>query len=188
MVHNREAEQRSAIRNIKMTLNTSENATGASCRGRQSAPSRRIHIGRMLHSMDATSGGTPGHLFFESHVGRIVEPIFRATKKAGDTNIGREARDLAQTIVDLVLELQSGNVDITNIPSLHAEMLDDHSLLVEWLFPNYRIGFSICSDARDSSWYMVSTSASTASNQSGALGTDKKTLLTGLVSFVVMNS
>ena len=49
------------------------------------------------------------------------------------------------------------SVDTARIPNLRALILEDESLLLEWLLPGRRIGITIAEDAKDSDWYVVST-------------------------------
>ena len=81
------------------------------------------------------------------------------------------------------------NIDIGKIPALNATNLEDDSLLIEWTFPTFRIGFVIETNKEDSVWYLVSTIEKTDFNKSGSLiSIDKERLLMDLVSFVISYS
>ena len=47
-------------------------------------------------------------------------------------------------------------VDTSYLPSLSAFSVDDGSLLIEWIFEHFRVGFSFEPDHDESSWYIVS--------------------------------
>lgn len=146
-------------------------------------------FGRELQFRNETSGGNFKRVFLGHDVLRIIEQLLRTLNETKNASIVEEAKDLISNIVEFALDLQRLNVDISNIPSLYALNLEDGSLLIEWLFPNYRIGFSIEPNIKDSSWYLVSTVELIDYNTSGTLSNvDKKALLVELLSFVVKNS
>ncbi len=52
------------------------------------------------------------------------------------------------------LSSQLPNFD--NIPKIKASELEDSSILIEWAFENWRIGFGIENEIEESSWHLVS--------------------------------
>lgn len=43
-----------------------------------------------------------------------------------------------------------------NFPPLYVKWLDDNSVLIEWIYKDFRIGFTIEPDIKDSGWYIIS--------------------------------
>lgn len=120
---------------------------------------------------------------------RIIEPVLKALSKTKDINIIKEVSELVSIIMNIVLELNMSNFDTSNLPPLVATNLEDGSFLIEWLFPDYRVGFVLESDPKEAIWYLMSKSKSSDSNEWGSLADrDKNELLTRLVSHVASNS
>jgi hypothetical protein len=145
--------------------------------------------GRLLNFNNDTLGGNFKRVFLEHEVLRIIEQPLRALNENKNQSIVKEAEVLISNIIELSLNLQRLNIDTSSIAPLHASNLEDGSLLIEWIFPNYRIGFAIESNSRDSSWYLVSTNELVDSNASGSLSDiDKKEFLPRLFYFVASHS
>ncbi len=146
-------------------------------------------IREVSQSRNVTMGGEFELKYVNLLITRIIEPVLRALSKTKDANIIKEVRELVSIIMNLVLELNMSDFDTSNLPPLTATNLDDGSFLIEWLFLSYRVGFVIESDPKEAMWYLISKSESSDSNQWGSLAiSDKKELLTRLVSHVALNS
>jgi predicted ATP-grasp superfamily ATP-dependent carboligase len=59
-------------------------------------------------------------------------------------------------ILDDVRRILSDAVDIDELPPIRTFANEDGSLLIEWMSPHWRIGFSIERDNNESGWYLVS--------------------------------
>jgi len=145
---------------------------------------------RILHPRDETFGVRTLESFFDSDIIRIIGSLFSAMSKTKSPEIIKQTQEITLIIIDLLISVQKTNYEISNIPSLHVTNLEEEeSLLIEWLFVNYRIGFNIRSEAKDSTWYLIATGSSANSGQFGSLSEiDKKALLAKLVSIILSNS
>jgi hypothetical protein len=56
-----------------------------------------------------------------------------------------------------------------HLPPLRIRYLDDNSVLIEWIFKDFRIGFSIETQEDESSWYLISNSNLNETNAGGVL-------------------
>ena len=122
-----------------------------------------------------TRGGRFKNVFVGDEVLRIIKPVLQTINETKSKEVVNEAKDLISTIVDLTIDFQRLNIDIGKIPALNATNLEDDSLLIEWTFPTFRIGFVIETNKEDSIWYLVSTIEKTDFNKSGSLiDIDKK--------------
>ena len=77
----------------------------------------------------------------------------------------------------------------TYLPPLVFRWLEDNSVLIEWLFNDFRIGFSIEPVFEDSGWYLVSNENLDELSFSGALkfnGLESRLL--ELLNFALINS
>jgi hypothetical protein len=74
------------------------------------------------------------------------------------------------------------------LPPLKIRCIDDESVLIEWIFKDFRIGFSIELVVSESSWYLVSNDNLGEVSAGGDLNLpDVDSLLSKLLSFVLSN-
>jgi len=75
------------------------------------------------------------------------------------------------------------------LPPLKIQWLEDDSVLTEWIFKDFRIGFSIEPKEKESSWYLVANRNLDEVSASGALDlSSPESLLSNLLSFVLANT
>jgi hypothetical protein len=55
------------------------------------------------------------------------------------------------------------------LPALNFNQLDDNSVLMEWIFKDFRIGFSIEPNSEESSWYLIANNKIDESNLQGLI-------------------
>ena len=68
-------------------------------------------------------------------------------------------------------------------------LLDDQSILIEWIFYNYRIGFSIDDDLDNCGWYIITTGEFDNQTSFGSLDFgDLEKNLRSLIKFAFSNS
>ncbi len=74
------------------------------------------------------------------------------------------------------------------LPKLSFSSAEDKSLLIEWIFKNFRIGFSFEEDENESSWYVVSDKTLNDFSISGDLNFDNlESLLISILLYVIAN-
>jgi hypothetical protein len=74
-----------------------------------------------------------------------------------------------------------------NPPPLLANIDEDGSLMLEWIFPDFRVGFNIEPVAADSGWHLVANKKMNHLTRSGAL-TDNLIILYVLLHFILTNA
>lgn len=75
-----------------------------------------------------------------------------------------------------------------NFPPLVLQNLHDGSVLIEWIYPDFRIGFSFESNIKESSWYLVSNKHLKEVSSSGLLDiSEVEGLLIYLLHFIISN-
>lgn len=67
----------------------------------------------------------------------------------------QQAKKLLLTIQNALYVFQPFLVDLSCIPLLQAATPEDGSILFEWIFSDYRIGFSIEPNSQESSWFLI---------------------------------
>jgi len=103
-----------------------------------------------------------------------------------NAEVAKQVERLLSFIDNIVNIAEQEKVDLSHIPSLHAYVEDDGSVLLEWVFPNFRIGFNIESNPDNSGWHLASNKKlgdMTASGQLANMG--EITIL--LLDFILSN-
>jgi hypothetical protein len=76
-----------------------------------------------------------------------------------------------------------------HLPPLIMRTMEDESVLIEWIFPDFRIGFSIEPKEKESSWYLVSNKKFNEVSFSGLLEFSQLSfLIIDLLEFAMTNS
>jgi hypothetical protein len=99
--------------------------------------------------------GVGGYYFIKPNNERdLTEEARYVVHSIEDRNISERANK----ILTLFQRLLRSQGDISYLPSLSAVKVSDGSLLIEWIFDHFRVGFSFETDMDESSWYIVSDS------------------------------
>ena len=114
---------------------------------------------------------------------------WNAIRQAENREVARVARRLLYTIQQVLLLLEQLGLDLHQFPPLHALNVDDGSILIEWIFADFRIGFSVEPEPEESGWYLVSNGNLGRIGASGyTSNVNVKALVLWLVSFALSNS
>ena len=105
-------------------------------------------------------------------------------------------QDVRTSVLDFLLIFQNvlqsydpKTIDSGSLSPLRLAPAEDGSALVEWIFKDFRIGFSFEPDPQESSWYLVSNQNMGEVNSSGALDSvDISSLITNMINLVQGNS
>lgn len=75
------------------------------------------------------------------------------------------------SIIDVIVNriVEHEGIDLSYIPLLNAHIEEDGSVLLEWVFPDFRIGFNIEPNPNDSGWHLVSGNNLRNRTESGQL-------------------
>jgi len=71
-------------------------------------------------------------------------------------SVAEQAGRILAIIRAMVLRVQEDPEKPTAIPPVSAHLSEDGSVLLEWIFPDFRIGFNIEPNPADSGWHLVS--------------------------------
>ena len=113
----------------------------------------------ILNHLDDTDETYSGHLDLRLpplSVQNLITPAWNAVGQVEDQRVADEARNILLIIEKTILIVQSKGVDLRHLPKLHAFDVQDGSILIEWIFDDFRVGFSIEPILTESSWYLVS--------------------------------
>lgn len=123
-------------------------------------------------------------------VQNLITPAWNAVEQVENQRVADEARSILLMIEKTILIAQSNGVDLAHLPQLHAFDVQDGSMLIEWIFDDFRIGFSIEPTPTESSWYLVSNANLGNIGEYGNISQDEfeiQNLISELLSFVILH-
>ena len=124
-------------------------------------------------------------------VQNLITPAWGTIRQAKDEKVADEARRILSIIAKTILIFQRREVDLEHLPQLHAFDVQDGSILIEWIFDDFRVGFSIEPVPTESSWYLVSNAKLGYIGTSGDISQDEsetQNLMLELLTFVISHS
>lgn len=128
------------------------------------------------------------YFFLDNRINVISEALNKIKLKENSITKNR-AKEILLNIQKLLEEFANANMNVWDIPNLRAFLPDDDSILMEWQFSNYRLGFSVEPSLEESGWYLVTDKDMGSINASGFIGDgDLKPLLLWLINFVIAHS
>lgn len=137
---------------------------------------------------EGTSGSSSmgTHIFYslpkDIDIFRDLIPYFQ---KLEDSPVKNSILHLLLTFQKLLNQINQINLSVY-LPPLQLRPDEDGSVLIEWIFRDFRIGFLIEPNDSESSWYLVSNSNLNDLSQSGTLNVkDCESLLNEIISFVL---
>jgi len=118
-----------------------------------------------------------------------TEPLRQAREvisKVENQCVAEQAVRLLSIIGWMIKLVRQKRRDISDIPPLHAYVEEDGSVLMEWLFPDLRVGFNIEPNSEDSGWHVVSNKKAREFTASGQL-TNPRELIAHLLASIMAN-
>jgi len=134
----------------------------------------------------STSGSSSYSPFFGSFITEQARSVLR---KEIDPNVGKNLQKVI-SIIDNILDsyVATGN-ETSNIQPIKAAVNEDGSVALDWISPDYRLGFSIEKEFAESGWYLATTKRI---NEMGGYGhfsdQNNKEITSLLINFLFSNS
>lgn len=86
----------------------------------------------------------------------FIANVSRNIPAIQDANVKNSTISLIIKILKLVTLYFNQHNESKFLPALNFNQLEDKSVLMEWIFKDFRIGFSIEPNPEESSWYLIS--------------------------------
>ncbi len=119
----------------------------------------------------------------------LIEQALNTVCKSENAIIRDQAVKLLFLFRDLFKSFQAASVDTSRLPPLQAAIVEDGSILIEWIFPDFRMGFNIEQDTKNNSWFLVSSKKLDEFSSSGYLSTrNLRSTILNLLKFAINNS
>lgn len=125
-------------------------------------------------------------LFIEND---LIRPALEVLQQTEDADIASQAKEILLILQRTITTCYHG-FTFDQLPSLHAVNVEDGSTLIEWIFDDFRIGFSVEKERDESSWYLVSSKKITEMNAYGYIssGNEFEKLIMWLLYFVITHT
>ena len=118
-------------------------------------------------------------------IDRALEPL----RENENPEISARARETLKSIQEKIDTLIKYKIDILYLPKIRAFNVDDGSILLEWIFEDFRIGFSIEPIDAESSWYLVTSQKYGEISASGYISDiNFKNIILWLINFIMVNT
>ncbi len=136
----------------------------------------------------ASYGGEVANILSFGHrVENLLAHVVEVVSNATNTEVAKSSSRVLLIIQDALRRFEQRGIDLSNLPQLHAAILDDGAVSIEWIFSDFRIGFTIETNGNDSGWFLVSTDKHGEINAFGYLSVENITsLIEWLLAFVLM--
>ena len=123
-------------------------------------------------------------------VSNIIQSAWSEINKNKNPALVNQARDLLLNIQELVVTFELFDFDLDFLSPINAfNIEEDNSILIEWIFNDYRVGFNIETKNEESGWYLVTNRELGEISASGSIhNIEIKTILLWLLNFVISNS
>ena len=141
-----------------------------------------------LDDKEETYNGRSDLRFPPFSVHNLITPAWGDVGQVEDEKVADEARRILSIIAETILIFQRRAVDMEHLPRLHVFDVQDGSILIEWIFDDFRVGFSIEPILTESSWYLVSNAKLGDIGKSGHISQDEsetQNLILSLLNFVM---
>ncbi len=136
-----------------------------------------------------TFGRKPEWYFYSLSENRLIKSALEILRARSDQDISKRAKTILLLIQETVFSIQHLNFDLAYLPPLSAMYIEDGSILIEWAFKDFRIGFTIETIPEESGWYLVSNRQLGGILASGNISNiDLKIHLLWLLNFVFSHS
>lgn len=124
-----------------------------------------------------------------SQYNSIIDDALIKVKSHNNKIISSFAVKILIEIQKTITSLCSLKFELCDLPSLNAFFVEDGSILIEWIFSQFRVGFVVDPELNDSSWYLVSNNDMGDINASGFIVTkDLNRLVLWLISFIISSA
>jgi hypothetical protein len=145
-----------------------------------------------FQSNTATSGVTEDYspyIFVLPSNFNILREVNSIIAKIHNPNVKKNIDEFINILQGVLLEVRHSISNSSNLPPLKFRLHEDDSVLIEWIFNDFRIGFSIEPNNDDSGWYLVSNDNLNEESKSGHLKLELLApLFTKLLTFALSNS
>ena len=136
-----------------------------------------------------TFGKKPFLSYFSPAESRLIKSALDVLRNTENQQVAVEAINILANLRETVSSFHQLSFDLSFLPPIRAFNNEDGSVLIEWIFTDFRIGFSIETNIEESGWYLVSKRKLGEISASGHIeNTNIKNIIVWLLNFVISHS
>lgn len=152
-------------------------------------PIREIPFNLPIEPEIETTGGLTTFYFEVPESTSLIKSAWDSIQKTPNEEIAERAKKLLTIIQEMISSFQEVGFDLCYLPPLRAFNVEDGSVLIEWIFTDFRIGFTVEIDPEESGWYMVSNKKLGEISASGYISNiNVEKLILWHLNFILSNS
>ena len=122
-------------------------------------------------------------------VSKIVQNLLNEFQNLAESDQKTLFLNIFLSLGMVLTKYYSQSFEISHLPPLHVVIADDGSILIEWIFTDFRIAFSIETNLSESSWFLVTNKKLEEIAKSGYISSDNlEGLIDEIVHFVIENT
>ncbi|MDP8240308.1 MAG: hypothetical protein P9X24_14560 [Candidatus Hatepunaea meridiana] len=149
--------------------------------------STRLHLSES--GIEQTQGSTniQSRLYGYSDIDNSsLQKALKMAESIEQPEISNEVKRVLSSIQSIISYFQIQGFGLNQFPHLHESQEEDGSYQFEWMFEDFRIGFSFEPIVNDSGWFFVSNNKLNQISASGYIGdTDVNNLIIWIFSFIL---
>lgn len=151
---------------------------------------RGLRYSFMVQPPDETIGGALHIDYLPLRIeSEPLGPAWGLVYQINNKAIAQEAQKLLSAIQETMSTIQKFRFDFGYIPPLRGSIAEDGAVLFEWIFRDYRIGFSIEPNAQESGWFLIANRNLGEISASGFIsGVNLNVLIPWLIDFILSHS
>lgn len=153
---------------------------------------RKIIVGYVFPdglSDQVVNGGSVSHDTPFLSIATAFQEVKEVIRQLDNDAVAQESQKLLSILHESLTELQRLRFNLSSIPPLHAVSVGDGSVLLEWIFKDYRVGFSLEPQPEESSWFLITNQNLGEISAAGYLArVNLKSLILWLLGFILSHS
>ena len=119
----------------------------------------------------------------------VVTRALNTVSKHKNNELKKRAERILVYIKEIVDLFCKYKIDVNILPEIEAFFIEDDSILLEWIYNDYRIGFSIEINPDESGWYLITNSEHGEITSSGLIKKNNiPKIITWLIIFILLNN
>ncbi len=119
----------------------------------------------------------------------LIEAAIKKICKVENKTVQSQAVRILLTLSEIIKFFKDNHIDLSHLPPLWASEVEDGSIILEWAFPDFRIGFGIEPNPDNTSWYKVANKNLGDKNEYGYLNEKNfESVIIKLFTFIFTNS
>ncbi len=116
----------------------------------------------------------------------ILKNLTNQIPISNNINLNNTLVDFLNCFQDIIVLINSNQEISNNLPPLHFSTIDEDAVFVEWIFPYFRIGFSIENQVENSNWFLVTNKQFQEKAESGLFNPSQPIeILSRLITFAL---